>query len=89
VGGAFQGYTIGNVLSVQFFEAAERDLGPQEPNFLVGSFDPLHDWLQRNLYRYGKRYQPLELIELVTGGPLAAGPYVDYLRRKYSDLYGF
>lgn len=89
VGGAFQGYTIGNVLSVQFFEAAERELGPQEPNFLKGDFEPLHGWLKSNIYRYGKRYLPLELIERATGGPLSVAPYIGYLSKKYSELYEF
>lgn len=89
VGGAFQGYTIGNVLSVQVYRSAERELGPQEESFRAGEFAPLHDWLRTNLYRFGKRLPPLELIERVTGGPLSAAPYLAYLQTKYSDLYGF
>ncbi|HET8984950.1 MAG TPA: carboxypeptidase M32, partial [Trueperaceae bacterium] len=49
LGGSFQGYTIGNVLSVQFFEAAERALGPQADNLASGEFAPLREWLGREV----------------------------------------
>ena len=87
LGGSFQGYTIGNVLSVQVFEAAERALGSQAAGFAVGEFGELGAWLQRELYAYGRRYQPLELVERATGAAMSVEPYLAYLTRKYEDLH--
>jgi hypothetical protein len=29
-----------------------------------------------------------ELLERVVGGPIAVGPFVSYIKRKLSDVYG-
>ena len=83
VGGAFQGYTIGNVLSVQFFEAARAAVGDLEAQIAAGAFEPLHDWLREHVYRHGRRLDPMALVEQATGRPLTVEPYLDYLRGKY------
>jgi len=84
VGGAFQGYAIGNVLSVQFFEAARAAVGDLEAQIAAGAFGPLHDWLREHVYQYGRRRPPMALLEQATGRPLAVEPYLDYLRGKYA-----
>ena len=87
IGGAFQGYTLGNILSVQFYETALQ-AHPEIPDQIAqGQFDTLHTWLVENLYRPGSKYTANELIERVTGGPLSVAPYVGYLKRKYGELY--
>jgi carboxypeptidase Taq len=88
LGGSFQGYTIGNVLSVQLFEAAERAIGPQADSFEAGEFAPLREWLEREVYAYGRRLAPLDLIAKVTGSGMSVEPYLAYLRAKFLDLYG-
>jgi carboxypeptidase Taq len=87
IGGMFQGYTLGNILSAQFYEAALKAL-PEIPEEIArGSFDILHDWLRGEIYQHGSKYTAAELVERVTGGPLSVGPYMAYLRDKYGDLY--
>jgi len=83
VGGAFQGYTIGNVLSAQCFDAARRDLGDVDGAIARGDFAPLHAWLRERLYAWGRRLPPAALIERATGAPLGIEPYLRYLRGKY------
>jgi carboxypeptidase Taq len=87
VGGAFQGYTIGNILASQLYAAAVA-AHPDIPDEMVrGEFTTLHGWLQQNLYRHGRKLRPNDLIERATGQPLTIAPYVDYLRAKYGELY--
>jgi carboxypeptidase Taq len=87
VGGAFQGYTLGNILSAQFFSLATA-AHPEIPAQIgKGEFGTLRSWLQDNIYAYGSKYTAPELIERVTGGPLRIQPYMAYLREKYSELY--
>lgn len=87
VGGSFQGYTLGNILSVQFYEAALK----AHPEILVemrqGKFDTLHTWLKENIYRHGNKFTAAELVERVTGGPMRIEPYINYLKTKYGELY--
>jgi carboxypeptidase Taq len=87
VGGAFQSYTLGNVMSAQFFAAARRKLGDLDAQIGAGEFGPLHDWLTANLYRHGRKFTAPELVERATGEPLSIAPYLAYLNAKYGTLY--
>lgn len=88
IGGTFQGYTLGNVMSAQFYEAALL-AHPDIPERIgVGDFAPLRGWLADNVYQHGSRYLPMDLVERATNKPLEVKPFLSYLTRKYSDLYG-
>jgi carboxypeptidase Taq len=86
--GYFPTYTIGNVLSAQFFEQATK-AHPEIPEMMSrGEFGALLGWLRENVYRHGKRYDPDELVERTTGRPLDTMPYLRYLKSKFGELYG-
>lgn len=85
IGGAFQGYTIGNIMSALFYRQA-LTAHPEIPAEIGrGEFDTLHGWLRENIYRHGAKYTAGELVERVTGGPLTIEPYMAYLRGKFLD----
>jgi carboxypeptidase Taq len=87
VGGAFQGYTVGNILSAQFYAAALK-AHPEIPQEIAeGEFGTLHAWLSKRLYRHGRKFTPTEIVKRVTGKPMTIAPYVAYLRGKYGELY--
>jgi carboxypeptidase Taq len=85
--GYFPTYTIGNVLSVQFFDEAVKN-HPEIPDQMKkGEFFTLLGWLRENIHRHGSRYYPDELVERVTGRPLDTTPYLRYLKDKFGELY--
>jgi carboxypeptidase Taq len=87
IGGMFQGYTLGNILAAQFFDAARR-AHPEIPAEIErGEFGTLLRWLQQNIYQHGRKFTAAELVERVTGGPMRIEPYIHYLRTKYGELY--
>jgi carboxypeptidase Taq len=87
IGGAFQGYTLGNIISLQFYEAALK-ANPHIPTEIAqGKFDTLRTWLTENVYSHGSKFTTADLLERVTGGPLTIAPYIRYLRSKYGELY--
>jgi len=87
IGGMFQGYTLGNIMGAQFFEAALR-AHPEIPDEISeGKFDTLHEWLRENIYRHGSVYTAEELVKRVTGNPLTIAPYIRYLHKKYGEIY--
>ncbi|TFH36605.1 MAG: carboxypeptidase M32 [Anaerolineales bacterium] len=87
IGGMFQGYTIGNVLSAQFYEAA-LDAHPEIPvEISEGKFETLHRWMKDQIYQYGKKYSADELVKRTTGGGIRVGPYLSYLHTKFGELY--
>jgi carboxypeptidase Taq len=87
IGGGFQSYTIGNVLSAQFYAAALRAHPEIPQEIAAGEFATLHGWLRENLYRHGRKLKPDELTVRATGAPMSLGPYLAYLRGKYGELY--
>ncbi|MFN8442464.1 MAG: carboxypeptidase M32, partial [Caldilineaceae bacterium] len=88
IGGSFQGYTLGNIMAAQFYEAALK-AHPEIPSQIAqGKFDTLLHWLQQNIYQHGSKFTTAELLERVTGGPLSLEPYKRYIENKYSALYG-
>lgn len=85
--GYFPTYTLGNLMSVQFFNKAVQEIPTIPAQIERGEFGDLLAWLQRNIYVHGRKYLPAELVQRVTGGPMQAGPYIAYLRQKYGAIY--
>lgn len=89
IGGAFQCYTLGNILSAQFFDAACAAHPEIPAEMRQGKFSTLHSWLTDNIYRHGRKFTMNELVERITGGELSIDPYIRYLKNKYDELYDF
>lgn len=87
VGGGFQSYTIGNILSAQFYAAAIKSHPAIPSEIAKGEFRTLHGWLRSHVYRHGRKFGPCELVERATGAPMMIKPYIAYLREKYGELY--
>ena len=87
LGGSFQGYTIGNILSAQFFDAARRAHPEIEAEIRCGAFATLRGWLGEAVYAHGRKYGVHDLVRRATGGPMSIEPYMAYLEAKYGELY--
>ncbi|HSD84287.1 MAG TPA: carboxypeptidase M32 [Anaerolineae bacterium] len=87
IGGSFQGYTLGNIMSAQFFDAAKQAQPEISGEMRAGKFATLRNWLTQNIYQHGSKFTANEVIERATGGPLRIEPYIQYLRTKYGELY--
>jgi carboxypeptidase Taq len=87
IGGRFHSYTIGNILSAQFYAAAVKAC-PEIPHEITsGEFGTLRTWLRDSLYRHGSKFVPDDLVKRATGAAMNMTPYFDYLREKYGVLY--
>lgn len=87
IGGAFQGYTLGNIMSAQFYEAALKAHPEISREVAAGQFATLHNWLKRNIYQYGRKFSPEVLLKRSTGRVLSIEPYIRYLNTKYGEIY--
>ncbi|HEV2282840.1 MAG TPA: carboxypeptidase M32 [bacterium] len=86
--GSFPSYTLGNVASVQLFEAARRARPSLTDDIRAGRFAALYGWMRDHVYAHGRKFLPSELLRRATGSVLTAEPYLGYLRDKFTDLYG-
>ncbi|MFN8484119.1 MAG: carboxypeptidase M32 [Anaerolineae bacterium] len=85
--GSFCTYTVGNVMSVQLFQAARQGVAGLDDALAAGDYVPLRTWLTENMYRHGRAFGVNELLTRTTGRGLDVDPYLTYLETKYSDLY--
>jgi len=88
VGGAFQSYALGNLMSAQFFDAALRAHPGLPEEIEAGRFDTLRTWLGKNVHTHGRARSADEIVLAATGSPLSPAPFLGYLRDKYGALYG-
>ncbi|CAM9486448.1 unnamed protein product [Ascophyllum nodosum] len=87
--GYFPSYTLGAVMACQFFEAARKALPDLDDQLASGNFEPLKNWLNREVHEKGSLFDsPDELLRNVTGEVLQPKALIDHLRSKYADLYG-
>ena len=87
IGGSFQGYTLGNILSAQFYNSALKAHPEITDEIAQGKFSTLHGWLRENIYRHGSKFTAPEIVERASGSALTIEPYIDYLETKYGALY--
>ena len=86
--GYFGTYTLGNLIAAQLWEAFLREHPSFEERMRVGDFAPLLTWLRAALHQHGRKYEPQELVERITGSRIDPAPYLQYLQAKYGAIYG-
>jgi carboxypeptidase Taq len=84
--GYFPTYAVGNVIGVQLWQRATSDLGDLDGELERGELGSLREWLREHVHRWGRVFEPAELLERVAGGGLDAEPYLGYLREKVQAL---
>jgi carboxypeptidase Taq len=86
--GYFPTYTLGNVLSLQFYQQALKEIPGFEEQFSKGKFDEFREWFKQKIHMHGRKFTAAELLRRITGEKeMDARPYLDYIKRKYSEIY--
>ncbi len=86
--GYFSTYALGNLVSAQLWEKINKDIKGLEGEIRKGKFDSLLGWLRENVHKHGRKYDPQDLVQKITGSKITPEPYVRYLKTKYSEIYG-
>ena len=84
--GYFPSYALGSAYGVQMLEAMQRDI-PVWDEVAAGNLAPVTAWLGVRIHRYGMLKKPSELLVSAGVDPFDPQKYVDYLRRKFTELY--
>ncbi len=85
--GSFIGYSVGNIVSGQLWQAAQDALGDLRALMRAGEFSPLLGWLRENLHQRGRIYTTDEMLRRTTGHGLDPAPYIAYVQGKYQEIY--
>jgi carboxypeptidase Taq len=86
--GYFPTYALGNLISAQIWEKINQDIPSVEAQIEKGKFDELLGWLRKNIHRHGAKFEPQVLVKRVTGTGIDPAPYMRYLTKKYTEIYG-
>jgi carboxypeptidase Taq len=85
--GYFPTYTIGNVISAQLWETFLAVEPRRDELIQRGDFSALLAWLRRELHQHGRRFEPPDLLERITGRGIDPQPYLRYLEAKVGTVY--
>lgn len=85
--GYFPSYALGNLYGAQFLNRMVSDIPDIKKRIENGELGVVHTWLKNNIHKYGAIYKPSELVRKVTGEELTARYFIDYLNKKYKDIY--
>ena len=86
--GYFPTYTLGNLYAAQLCEKMVDDLGDLDEVIRSGDWSSILAWLREKIHSHGMLYDPSELIERATGQPPSPEPFLEYIEKKYSQIYG-
>jgi len=85
--GYFPTYTLGNLYAASIMEQVRQEIPNLEKKISRGHLLPLRQWLEEKIHTRGQRRFAGEIIRDITGNPLSAQPFLQYLKKKYSELY--
>ena len=85
--GYFPSYALGNLYAAPLMNQAWQEIPRLSEKIKSGDLQPLRGWLREKIHSKGQRYFAEELIRRLTGAPLSAKPFLDYLEEKYSGIY--
>lgn len=85
--GYFPSYALGNLYGGQFLNTILKE-NPNALNDLKdGDLTFINNYLADNIHKFGAIYTPAELIKKVTGEELSTKYFLNYLNKKYKEIY--
>lgn len=85
--GYFPTYLAANLAAAQLADCIEKDCGPLNQLIAEGRFDAINQWLKDHVFTYGAQYPTGQLLRSATGSVLSSRPFMDYLLKKYTEVY--
>jgi len=85
--GYFSTYALGNLISAQLWEKINQDIPALPDQIRKGKFEALLAWLREKIHVHGRKYEPQELVQRVTGARITPQPYLRYLKAKFGEIY--
>lgn len=87
--GYFPSYALGNLYGAQFYHSMLKSIPKLLEQVEKGEFGAIKEWLKENIHKHGGVYKPSELIKIATGEELSAKYFIEYLNKKYGEIYNF
>lgn len=85
--GYFPSYALGSAYGAQLLAKMKQSVDV-EGAVRSGDLRPITGWLEERVWKYGKLYDPMELLEKALGEPFDPKYFTDYLEEKFTAIYG-
>lgn len=85
--GYFPTYSLGSFYAVQFFNKACEEIPNLISEMEQGNTSHLLLWLREKIHRHGRIFSAAELCKQITGEELNFKYFMQYARKKYSEIY--
>jgi carboxypeptidase Taq len=86
--GYFPTYALGNLIASQWWDKMLADHPNIPDEMAAGKLETILAWLRENVHRHSSRYSAQELVKKVTGEGINPDHYMNYLTKKYTEIYG-
>jgi carboxypeptidase Taq len=84
--GYFPTYALGTIYASQIYKKLSESINV-EKEISNGNFDEIKKWLVENIHKYGSLKMADEIIKDVCGEGLSVNNFLNYLNKKYSEIY--
>lgn len=84
--GYFPSYALGSAIAAQLFHYMESVM-PIRQYMMDGEMSPIREFLKERIHKYGASKTTQELLVETTGEAFNPDYYIEYLTKKYSELY--
>jgi len=84
--GYFPSYALGSAIAAQLFHYMESVM-PIRQYLEEGNLSPIREFLKEHIHQYGASKNSQELLLETTGEAFNPDYYVEYLTKKYTELY--
>lgn len=85
--GYFPSYALGSAYASQFETTMRKEMD-FDGMLKSGDLTQINKWMSEKVHLIGSNKTPSQIIEDATGEPFSAKYYIDYLKRKYTKIYG-
>ncbi len=85
--GYFPTYALGSAYAAQMYNKMSQEIDVDK-SIESGNTQAVNDWLKEKIHKYGSTKYPKELLLISTGEEFDAMYFVNYLKEKYSKIYG-
>lgn len=85
--GYFPTYALGNFYGAMYYNKMSDELD-MENAILCGNFEQINSWMKDNVWKDANSLDAKSWIRKITGRTFTANDFLDYLEKKYGELYG-
>ena len=84
--GYFPSYLLGHLISAQISSKMEQEIGLIDNLVENGDYEKIIFWLKKNIHKYGRSVNSMDLVREVTGEELNSNYFVNHLKSKLKDF---